>query len=410
MWKSPEKRRIISVVVLIVLALGAWQIRQDMLRKSLVHDITLAGERASTSPPNPAWWERLPGGNLLAHKLDREWTVKIVKLHQADDTFVSQLHRLPELRRLELVEPRLSPDGWAAIGKCRNLRQLYIRHSGIPVQGFSAIAKLSMLDVLKLEYCRFEPESILSMRPASSPHEINMLRDLSLCGSNVSDLGLMTLSAYPYLERLDLSQTQISDSGMVAISHCVNLQELMLAQTPVSDAGLYQLKTLRLSTLNLSNTQVTGEAFHSWWYPVDLATLNMSGCRISRDGMIRLSKLRGLIMLDLGFTATTDRDLAMLQNLFDLHHLRLRNTQIEGHGLHYLSNLNRLACIDLREAPLKQSAVSALATLTQLRQLNVAGTRLSLDDQVALQDLKNLEGLVLQEPELAQLSNQGWIF
>src|SRR5262245_48067 len=80
---------------------------------------------------------------------------------------------------------------------------------------------------------------------------------VNLGTSDVTDLQLACLSAFPHLRILGLNVTQVSDAGLGHLKSLSDLQVLDLGLTAVTDAGMSHLQSMRkLQLLNLSATRV----------------------------------------------------------------------------------------------------------------------------------------------------------
>jgi hypothetical protein len=88
--------------------------------------------------------------------------------------------------------------------------------------------------------------------------EIHGQEVLSLCGSKVTDAGLVHLKGMTGLKWLILCGAKATDAGLVHIRGLTGLRELNLTDTQVTDAGLVHLKGLTvLCELKLGGTKVT---------------------------------------------------------------------------------------------------------------------------------------------------------
>ena len=70
---------------------------------------------------------------------------------------------------------------------------------------------------------------------------LTQLLQLELCGSSVTDAGLVHLEGMTKLCYLDLRRTQVTDAGLVHLKGMTKLCYLDLSHTQVTDAGLVPL-------------------------------------------------------------------------------------------------------------------------------------------------------------------------
>ncbi len=69
--------------------------------------------------------------------------------------------------------------------------------------------------------------------------------DLSDCGKNITDAGLISLGGLLQLESLNLDDTDVTDAGLPSLSGLVRLQSLSLRNTRTSNAGINSFRTQR---------------------------------------------------------------------------------------------------------------------------------------------------------------------
>lgn len=118
------------------------------------------------------------------------------------------------------------------------LRELSLCGTQITDAGFAHLRNLSNLQVLDLWRCRnFSGEGLARLEGLSS------LRRLSLWNTAVTDDALRHLGGLAGLRELDLSHTQITDAGLEHLEGLTALQELgLLGCDNLTDAGVDRLK------------------------------------------------------------------------------------------------------------------------------------------------------------------------
>jgi internalin A len=255
------------------------------------------------------------------------------------------------------------------------------------------------------------------MRPRISNSAINhvivfpQLRELSLSGSQVTDIGLANLVRLKHLEYLELDNTTIGDVGLQHVGKIVSLRHLNLHKLKVGDNGLSRLRSLtNLQTLDLCGTAVTNEGLRSIASLTQLRGLDIGWTAVTDSG---LAHLRGLINLEyLSLSAGNDIKFqdAALANLSEMSRMRvlsLSECQLTGSGLKYLQKMEHLESLDLRSTAISDESLKNIAGLTQLRILQLdwnKGQGITDAGLVHLKSLTNLRELHLWD---AQITDAG---
>jgi Leucine Rich repeat len=174
------------------------------------------------------------------------------------------------------------------------------------------------------------------LRPIISKEMLNMgfVEIIVLSHTQVSDADLMHLKSLRYCLDLNLSDTQISNAGLDQVGGTVH-QRLDLSRTRVTDVSRLPgfPATVRLSgnriarvefgpgrwgplqTLDLSDTDVDDRTLAALPDHLhNLADLDLSGTRVSDDGVMSLLKVNGLRKLNLADTQVTAAGLARLKS------------------------------------------------------------------------------------------------
>jgi hypothetical protein len=105
-------------------------------------------------------------------------------------------------------------------------------------------------------------KSEMTLTRVSAIGKCTELRALYLSGCGLTDTNLVGLKTLTLLESLDISDNpQVTDKGMATVKMLERLQILYLGKTGLTDKGLMELKPLEgLRTLNVVGTKVTGDA------------------------------------------------------------------------------------------------------------------------------------------------------
>jgi len=130
--------------------------------------------------------------------------------------------------------------------------------------------------------------------------QLSFKQSLDLTNTSISDDGIKANLTYvrcPKLNNLNLSKTQITDESLryLAKSGLPRMDTLIISNTKVSDVGIGYLigeTTRYLEVLDLSSTNVTDECVESLIRLSYLEKLNLTGTKISKDGVNRFLQVR----------------------------------------------------------------------------------------------------------------------
>jgi hypothetical protein len=111
-------------------------------------------------------------------------------------------------------------------------------------------------------------------------------------------------------------------------------------------------------------------------------------------------------ILDLSFTETSDKSLALLRRLTSLSELYLRRTQVTNDGLVHLKGLTSLSVLYLSGTQVTNDGLVHLKGLTSLSMLSLDGTQVTNDGLVHLKGLTSLSVLSLSG---TQVTNDGLV-
>lgn len=177
---------------------------------------------------------------------------------------------------------------------------------GIPDDRFSLseFRNLHDIPVLKLDHTEATDESLKNL-----PTSLG-LRELSLSGTAIGDVGCQEIARHSGLAQLDVRLTFVSDDGVRSLSALKQLQVLRLAQTWVTDDGLASLKNLpRLSVLDLRDTAVTDDGLSTLAELAELKQLLLKNSDVTPGGVARLRSKRP--DLDVEFAAGIDESVTV---------------------------------------------------------------------------------------------------
>ncbi|XWS50080.1 hypothetical protein CRYUN_Cryun12cG0057600 [Craigia yunnanensis] len=173
------------------------------------------------------------------------------------------------------------------------------------------------------------------------------VEEIDLRGENCVDAEWMAyLGAFRYLRSLNLADChRINNSAIWSLVGMTNLKEVDLSRcTKVSDAGVRHL--IPISTLEKLWISETG---------------------ITADGVVLLSSLKNLSVLDLGGLPVTDTALNSLQALTKLQYLDLWGSKISNKGASVLQRFPKLSFLNLA-----WTNVTSFPNLSSLECLNMS--------------------------------------
>lgn len=139
--------------------------------------------------------------------------------------------------------------------------------------------------------------------------------------TQITDLDLAQLKAFPNLRILNLYNTHITDAGLANVANLTGLQTLHLGNTEVTDAGMRYLQALpALRELGLTHTKVSDQGLACLANMKGLTELTLSGGQITDAGLKQLKTLNRLRKIVLIKTNVTKSGVEQLQKaLPDAH-------------------------------------------------------------------------------------------
>jgi Leucine-rich repeat (LRR) protein len=232
-------------------------------------------------------------------------------------------------------------------GRLNSVRRLVL-HEGAEDHHVREIGTFHGLEELSLAQTQVTNEALPFIEPMGS------LRKLSLCRTDVSDKGLVSVAKLRGLEELDLSRTKVVGSGFEFLQNPDGLRELMAADTEISDLAAEHIARIKsLKRLNLSRTRVTDA------------------------GVLHLAKLDGLKTLDLSGTRITDEGLRAIGRMTNLEVLSLNAVDVGDAGITLLADLPMLTSLSLQRTQVTDAAVDSLAKMTTLKNVWTMNTQIT---------------------------------
>lgn len=237
------------------------------------------------------------------------------------------------------VDRQATDDDLRALRGWTDLVELSIASEQVGDAGLAPLTQLKSLSTLELRSPRVMDVGLVHLS------SLTALSTLSLRRAHVSRDGLARLSALPML-RLSLADGPTSDEDLAALRRLPAIEIFDLSGTRITDQGLSQLPLIwRLADLDLARTRVTGDGLPSLRRFTFLGRLDLSDTELTNEG---LRNLRGLSVriVALDDTSITDQGLAGLESIW-LHGLSLRRTKISDAAIEYLQRQKFLGRLDL---------------------------------------------------------------
>ena len=195
--------------------------------------------------------------------------------------------------------------------------------------GIAALANLTKLKVLALDYLPISESNIQTLSP------LRQLRELLLAKTDVNDAALKLIAGFPELTKLRIAGTPITDAGFGHLNQLSKLRSLDVSECQaLSDAStdtIVQMKNL--TDLNLWRVPITDAGLQSIVNLPNLRSLNLDNTEITDEGLALIANLTDLTFLHLGSTRITDDGLMQLRPLAQLERLIVTRTDVTVGGV-----------------------------------------------------------------------------
>lgn len=129
--------------------------------------------------------------------------------------------------------------------------------------------------------------------------------------------------------------------------------------------------------LELSGSKVTSQGLKHLASLSRLYMLHLDGTEVGDDGLSQLAKMSGLAVLSLDETQVTDAGLAQLAKMPNLERLYLNGTKVTDAGLAHLGKLSKLKELSLVNTAISDTGLVHLKGLKSLEMLKVYDTRVT---------------------------------
>ncbi|XZE52924.1 protein kinase domain-containing protein [Planctomycetaceae bacterium SH139] len=213
-----------------------------------------------------------------------------------------------------------------------NLREVDLRNPQLTDVGMEAIARLP-LQYLKIPKAQISDVGLKRLQNMTS------LTSLDVNGTNVTEDGLMqVLPKLKNLRTVSLDDLPVTDRTMDVVAKLPLSGTLSLKNTMITDAGLSRFRDMKVSSLDLSGTEVSDEGMRylqNVFNDSGNFTLSLAGTRVT-DASLKYLEGKPCWNLDLSNTTVGDGGIDSLRKLKSLRYLTLRNTQVSPAGIKLL--------------------------------------------------------------------------
>ncbi len=273
----------------------------------------------------------------------------------------------------------------------------------------------------------FEPASFSAVTFQDAPtHAMQMLRSVSpkihqlrLEGPWVTADALRDLSILHSVRTLAFVGTGITNGGLSFVQRLKSLEALEFEEESINDLSPIYLRELPLTSLICRCERLGDTGARHMARLSSLQHLTLEGSRISPNGISTLTRLNGLVELNLtvqeidAVAIQTVAGLPALEQLRIIGHgpkgaalsplakasnlrsLTLRIPELNDSLIPTINELQRLDTLDLKGTSVSDRGLSKLGTLPSLRNLNLSGTRISRSNFGTVGALHALETLDL---------------
>lgn len=237
----------------------------------------------------------------------------------------------------------------------------------------------------------YELDDFMLMRVLALDEGLEVITELDLKGSQVTDRGLENLGKLTHLARLDMRNTEkLTKQAYQHVATVGSLEELHVDGNKIDDAGMIALRPLtELRRLHLRYARLSPAGYAELVHHPKLVELELRDSNADDEAMNFVANLPELEQLWLARTRITDVGLARLGSLPRLEALELTDCQITGQGLKGFRSLHTLI---LANTLLNEQGALAVKSMTQLKVLGLSHLG-SMQDVHLFQMVRTLSAL-----------------
>jgi hypothetical protein len=251
-----------------------------------------------------------------------------------------------------------------------------------------------------------------SIRAAYLLHQMAHDPELGVSERASAALADLALSPSPHV-KLAIERTRrdwqtyvaklLRDRGLQVTwdSENANLITVKSVAPQVGNEDLALLSKLRITELDLRNSQVSDEGLQHLANQSQLVRLNLQRTRITNEGLQQLCpRLKQLASISVEHTAVDDQGLASIAECRQLTTLYLGGSQVRGPGLRHFAQ-HPLTYLSFQHSNIVDDSVSQyIGALSQLETLGLDDTSVSDACLSSLAALKNLKVLWLNRCDI----------
>ena len=315
-----------------------------------------------------AWFER--ASKAFCSTIRDEGAVRLGQ----DPAELAQFPRIADcryLKTLQLEGLALDDQQFSSIADLRDLEHLHLESLDIPGESLGVLSGFAKLRGLHVTNCPLEPASL------SVVAEIKGLQSLILSGLEVTTSTLRNLDVSE-LQGLSLEDTLVDDETSLLLSRCDKLIVLNLGGCKITDDTLIRLKTCRsLQVIHLDRTLVSGSGFADLRH-LDIGILFLGGSQLDDAGAAALAQVQSIELLVVSRTKITATGLKHLASLPKLIDLKADKVELDSAALDGIKFSANLVDISFDDTGLDDRAVDALLTIpTSVSNLSVLNCPIS---------------------------------
>jgi len=236
-------------------------------------------------------WSPITNAGLthLTHLKDLETlTLDCADARNVTDEGVSEILKLPRLKKLSLFGTGISDEGLARLTTLQTLEALDLAGKRFTWDGLACLKRVPALKELGLAVMLGDPPSLRHLRP------LRTLKRLSFTGNRrfPSDADLIYLKGLTNLEYLRIGGVPITDEGMKHLAGLTALRVLQLydGQIKVGDDGLLALKDMQKLEYFWVRGPITDRGLEHLKPLASLRVLNVQSRTISEEAVAELKQ------------------------------------------------------------------------------------------------------------------------
>jgi serine/threonine protein kinase len=289
------------------------------------------------------------------------------------------------VRRFEDVEPgefrvvRVTPNSqtvikgheWKFVKSLPHLSTAHFMCEGVDDAALAYLKGHPSLGLLQVNVEGVTDAGLAVVATLPELHTLNLNRRREPGGHRVTDALIENIVRIPLLTKLAITDSDISDAGLARLASAANpaFQRLNLSGSKITDQGVVHLgKMPQLMFLTLSKCQVGDSLAPVLSTMTELQHLNLSGTNAGDVVLKSIGNHQKMRSLDLGGTPVTDAGVAHLRRMFRLEFLNLGKTQVTDNCLATIAQMRSLNSVNLYDCNVtKQAAQEVQKTRPRLK-------------------------------------------